>query len=111
MTTYVDPHWLTMRDEYVSGLPYIALVRNDGTESERRYAWTGTYFDAGKKAIIGDRVSLTKLDAGTYVRWRIYSRGGEYLGGGVLPATKVKQGQTLTLEDLMVILKPIGEQS
>lgn len=110
MTTYVDPYW-DEHSEYVSRLPYIALVRDDGTENHRRYAWTETYFDAEKKAIVGDRVSLTKLDAGIYVRWRIYSRSGEYLGGGVLPATKVKQGQTLTLEDLRVILRPIEEQS
>lgn len=50
----------------------IALVRVDGTESGRRCAWDGTYFDQDRMLIRGRDVCFYRPDPGEYSSYRLY---------------------------------------
>lgn len=87
-----------------SGVPVIALVKEDGTEDPERIPWTGTHLDAEAAAIVGDSVRF-KPGPGTYVGWCVYSESGRRLGGGELgQRAKVRRGGTITLADLSIHL-------
>lgn len=87
----------------IAEMPFVAVVREDGSEDGRRAAWLNTRLNAELGAVVGDDVNLEPAP-GRYVAYRVYSGSGRLISPTVKLTEPIDVEQSLRLSGIRIYL-------